>query len=233
MKKANKHQGAMLLAVAGFLMLSAGYVMGHPEVIISKIADTKTPNPSDPQQTFTRLQLPDIDHGKVVFMNWIDNWHSGVYLFDSGKLEIVADWNTPIPGAPQFQFMRFSGPSLDGGQVAFWGQYPGIPNWVGIYLWRGPGAITRVSDIETIIPGTADSFDTGIFDNCPRLDAGQVVFTGGNSIFADPRVAGVYLYQGSALSTVADTSNVIPGTTDCFVPGYGWDPQHEYDVRDG
>ena len=203
-------------------LLAAGTEITHAnlEVIFTKIADTNTPQPGGPGN-FTTFGLPSIDNnGNVAFYG--DNGgiygFQGIYISAGGMLSIVADENTGIPGDSELRnFMRFGGytPSIDHGDVAFWGQHPATPVLAGIYK-KVNGILTRVADCHTPIPGGPENFYVNGFRN-PSIDSGNVAFYGSNSIFSTPTQEGIYSDAGGTLHPVVDLNTPIPSGSGNFI----------------
>jgi hypothetical protein len=128
--------------------------------------------------------------------------YSGIGTFTFRK---VADTNTPIPGGVG-NFLSFTVPSIDFGDVAFFGN--GLSGQGGVYISSG-GTLNVVVDTSTPIPGGTGNFTSFGF---PSLDAGIVAFFGRGS----PGQEGVYLSSGDTLEVVADLSTPIPGGTGNF-----------------
>ena len=111
----------------------------------------------------------------------------------------VADGNTAIPNGTG-TFTGFFDPVLSGGTVAFRSFGSSGPH--GIYLFDG-STLSRVADLNTTIPNGTGTF-TGFF-TAPVLSGDTVAFQG----FSSGR-QGIYLFDGSTLSRVADNSTGIP-----------------------
>ena len=124
----------------------------------------------------------------------------------------VVDTDTPVPGGTG-HFAGFRDISLDGGDIAFYGERVSLPNVErGIYLASILGALNVVADLNTPIPGGGGTF---IGFQSLDLDAGEVAFHG-----IGVSQSGVYRGSGpSALSVVADPNTPIPGGTGNFAGG--------------
>jgi len=106
---------------------------------------------------------------------------------------------SPIPGGTG-NFMFFSAPSLDGGNVAFRGLGS---DQLGIYT--NIGGLSVVADTSTMIPGGMGNFVN--FD-VPSLDGGNVAFTGN-----DASQQGIYTNIGGSLTKVIEEGDNLDGKT--------------------
>ena len=69
------------------------------------------------------------------------------------------------------------------------------------------GVVTSIlTPSGTPIPGGTGNFDTSPYHN-PDIDAGQVVFTGGQSAISQ---SGVYLHDGSDIQLIVDKNTTLP-----------------------
>ncbi len=112
----------------------------------------------------------------------------------------VPDTSTLVPGGGMSTFTAFDAPALDGGQVAFRGF--GSGGQQGIYL-DGTGALARVADLTTNLPGSASTFASF---GSPALDGGQVAFRADGSAGE----SGIYRDGTGTFSTIAELP-VSPG----------------------
>jgi hypothetical protein len=166
----------------------------------TKIVDTNTPIPGGTGNFTGFLNPPFLDKRNVAFHGFGPSEQRGIYISVDGKLNVVADTKTPIPGGQgNFNFVDF--PSLDNQNVAFQGR--DSSNQSGIYTNIG-GKLNVVADTKTPIPGGQGNFTLVDF---PFLDNQNVAFVGRNS--SDQ--LGIYKNIGGKLSVVADTKTPIPG----------------------
>jgi VCBS repeat protein/FG-GAP repeat protein len=178
---------------------------------LSRVADLNTPIPAG-SGTFTSLGPPAVSGASVAFRG-SGNGQEGIYLFNGAVLSRVADLNTPIPGGsgtftslgPPF----LGPPALSGARVAFRG---GGNGQEGIYLFNG-AVLSRVADLNTRIPDGSRNFDFDFFGQ-PALSDGIVAFSGGSVNGQE----GIYLFNGTVLSRVADLNTRIPGGSGNFTP---------------
>jgi hypothetical protein len=133
---------------------------------------------------------------------------AGVYKYQNGTLTVVADGSTAIPGHPvdpnnpqQARFVDLGHVvSLSGNDVAFQGGNP-YTGWYGVYRTSN-GAVQKVADPGTTIPGTSDNFFVWSFVS-PSIGgiggSSTVAFTGTDSPFVqNPRgQGGVYCTTSS------------------------------------
>jgi hypothetical protein len=116
-------------------------------------------------------------------------------------IERVADTQTPVPDGTG-DFIGLGVPSIHGGTVAF--KAVGVAGQKGVYALIG-GALTRVADLNTAIPG-----GTGNFTDFPSVSVsseGSVAFIG----WGQAGHRGVYTNQGGSLSVLVDDSFAVPG----------------------
>lgn len=212
MRRCSKISLSLLICV---LVALFGISPAIGDVIFTKIADTNTAVPGGAGRNFTDLSWPTIDCGNVAFKNSVGWRNVGIYMYVGGNLIKVADENTRIPNDELGRnFKRFGIPSIDGENVAFWGQNPGTPVHTGIYMYVG-GNLTKVADQNTAIPDGSGNFDGNGF-NYPFFDGGNVVFAGGSSIFESEYQEGIYMYSGGNLTKVVDLNTPTPDGTGNF-----------------
>lgn len=191
---------------------------------LGRLVDEKTLIP-DSTKTFSDLSLAGISGSNVVFVEGRtgDEYRDdGIYLFNGSTVSRVADYSTPIPdGTGQFTPFVASDPdhygdrsfgfglgprSISGANVVFRGSGS---NWQqGIYLFDG-STLSRVADLTTAIPGGTGNFTH--FET-PQVSGGNVVFAASGSAGQ----GGIYLFDGTTLSRVADTNTPIPDSTASF-----------------
>jgi hypothetical protein len=121
----------------------------------------------------------------------------------------IADTSTPIPSSSE-NFTAFSNvnslgnlpgipPAVSGTNVAFIGT--SASNHSGVYLAKN-GALTRIADRTTSVPGAAGSFVTF---NDVTIDGSNVAFKGSTgSGSGSGSVVGIYKNVGSGLARVSD-----------------------------
>ncbi|MCP5155925.1 MAG: hypothetical protein H6983_17270 [Ectothiorhodospiraceae bacterium] len=127
----------------------------------------------------------------------------------------IATVGTEVPGSgggvPFEDFRSSTSPgrvSTDGGAVAFAGQFAGGS---GVYVASTTGAgLDVVADTSTATGAVGGETFSGFDD--PRIRNGVVVFHGQGNAGSD----GIYAASGGVLTTVADTTTVVPGRTTTF-----------------
>jgi hypothetical protein len=134
-------------------------------------ATTKTPVPGA-AGTFYGFGSPSISGGTVVFHAIGTAGSDGIYAqTGTGPVSVVADLNTPVPGAAgTFQAFFNDDPSIDGDTVAFCAGYS--QTQYGLFA-RVKGKIVRVVTTEDTINGQAVIF-TGLTTN--QLGGGVLAF---------------------------------------------------------
>jgi hypothetical protein len=150
--------------------------------------------------------------GRVAFVGFNDDVR-GVYLYDNGTINRIADTNTPVPSATGNFHLFTWPPSVNDGKVAFAAQRsttPGVPPLRGLYL-AGDDGLTRIADTTTPVPGGGGPFSNS-FDS-PVIDSAKVAFIGN---WTHP--VGIYLHDldTGAQSRVVDESTPLPGRTETF-----------------
>ncbi len=134
-------------------------------------ATTKTPVPGA-SGTFYGFGSPSIAAGTVVFHAIGTAGSDGIYAQSgSGAVSVVADLNTPVPGAAgTFQTFFSDNPSIDGDTVAFCAGYS--QTQYGLFA-RVKGKIVRVVTTEDTIGGQPVQY-TGLTTN--QLGGGLLAF---------------------------------------------------------
>jgi hypothetical protein len=124
------------------------------------------------------------------------------------ELTLIADETTPVPGFPMETYSEFGEgkPVISGSDVSFYGGYP---SGSGIYVGDGT-AIEIVADQTTDDPeGSAETFQP--FPDWTWIDGPFVSFVG--LLLGQP---GVYLANGSAIGTVVERGDPVPGSAETF-----------------
>ena len=172
------------------------------------IADVLTTVPGA-AGTFTSFGFnPTYDAGEAAFVAGHATG-SGVYRGDGGTLRLVADETTPVPGGTG-TFTGFpDGPTIRGDTVAFRASGPGGQR--GVYVRRG-GALLRIADTTTPIPGGSGSFVSfsELTHHGPALDGtGSIAFRATGSAGQQ----GIYATRGGPLQAVVAAGDTIAGRT--------------------
>ncbi len=172
---------------------------------LTRIADLTTPIP-DGSGTFSGFGLVSVDGGQIGFEGSGLSGQSGIYRDGVGALTTIVNTNTAVPDGTG-TFTIFNNSSLAGGRVAFVGL--GTSGERGVYR-TGVGALTRIADLNTAIPG-----GTGNFTDFSDLstDGDQIAFDG----FRPPDQFGVYRSEAGTLTVIADRNSAIPGGTGNFL----------------
>ncbi|MES1245807.1 MAG: hypothetical protein ABUT39_29640 [Acidobacteriota bacterium] len=149
-----------------------------------------------------------IDDGTLAFVNE-DRFaqRGGVYRYGDGGLQVIADHTTSIPGGEPNRFLSFGDVAVHQGEVLFGGgnhYYFAVWHQDGLYRAAG-GAVTRVVDAATPIPGGSGNFAL----------VGEVGMDASGFAFTMPRHDstqddGIYWSVGAGLQKVADLSTVAP-----------------------
>ena len=188
--------------------------------LLEAVADFNTPVPGETGNfnQFDLGQYPSIDNGKVAFVgkNTDLSEVQGIYTDIEGTLEVVADYNSPIPGGTgNFTDIgkRNWSFSIDDGNVSFVGH--GSNTQAGIYTNRGDSLDVFV-DTNTAIPGSSGNFADFFHLS---MDDDNIAFYG----LAGDDKRGLYTDLGGSLRVVADSNTPVPGGDGNFGT-YGFGP---------
>jgi hypothetical protein len=113
---------ALLQKTLSVAALTIAVFSAHPAIAqftFKKVVDTNTAVPNG-TGNFTNLYPASISSGNIVFRGLDASSKSGIYSVIGGKLRVVADTNTPIPGTSE-KFQSFTTPSISGLNIAFSG----------------------------------------------------------------------------------------------------------------
>ena len=172
------------------------------------VADSETIRPGTGVPFGEGFWRAALDDGMLVFVNEDrSSQRGGVYRHGDGGLQVIADHTTPIPGGEPNHFLSFGDVAVHQGQVLFGAgthYYFGVWHQDGLYRAAG-GALTRVVDATTPIPGGSGSFE---LVGEVGMDASGFAFTmpHRDSTWED----GIYRSVGAGLQRVADLSTVAP-----------------------
>ncbi len=173
------------------------------------VADTNTPIPggSGNFMDFVGFYSPVISGNNIAFIGEGPG-QLGVYLFNGSSLKKVADYNTPVPEGSG-NFNSFSSPAISGDNIVFQG---GSDTGLGIYLFNS-ATLLKVVDYNTPIPGGSGNFS--YLSDHQVISGGNVAFRAGN-VNTSGIFSGIYLFNGTTLSKVADYNTPIPGGSGNF-----------------
>ena len=172
--------------------------------VLEMVANGSTPIPGG-SGSFTSVPHVDIENGKMAFYGFGPAGQWGLYSDLTGSLDVVADFNTAVPGGTGNFFGFSTVPSISQGEIGFEGF--GATE-TGIYKWSS-GVLSLLADTHTPLPGGGGNFAN--FRE-PDLESGDALFTGGAT-----GVAGLHRLVGGVLETLVDTSTPIPGGIGNFV----------------
>jgi hypothetical protein len=161
-----------------------------------------------------------IDGDTIVFTAFLASQSESIWSWRYGVFTKLVSAATPIPGGSgtfaMFDESAFVQPTvLRNGTVLFRAlDSDGNPGFYTVPI--AGGAVARVSDTTTMIPGGSSSFDT-FRDDQFGTDGISVVFSGGNSA---ANVLGVYKVaaDGSGASAAIATSLVPVNSDACAFP---------------
>jgi hypothetical protein len=210
------------LVLAAVLAVGA-QATAAPTFVLKRVASQSTSIPGflGLLPYFKEFNVPAVDDGTVAFRanGFLD--FNGILTWDSAGLTIVADHTTAMPGFGSTKFKFFGLPAIRGGKIAFVGgsSLDFFGGKMGIYKTPvAGGALTAVADSNTTIPGSSLKFNYFEYAN-PGLDQGKVAFAAGNLTLGNPPTfneSGIYTDVFGSLTTVADTSTALPGSTSTF-----------------
>lgn len=149
-----------------------------------------------------------LDDGTLAFVSEDRNaQRGGVYRHGESGLQVIADHTTTIPGGEPSRFLSFGDVAVHQGEVLFGGgahYYFAVWHQDGLYR-AASGAVTKVVDAMTSIPGGSGSFE---LVGEVGIDASGFAFTmpHRDTTFED----GIYRSLGAGLQAVADRSTVAP-----------------------
>lgn len=176
---------------------------------LQMVVDTNTPQPGT-TGSFGFLGAPSLENGDVAF--WSQSfsqgqWVDGIYARMGGTVQVIADHSTAVPGESG-NFTTFATPSLDSGDVAFWGV--GSVFGGGVYASLN-GTIQVIADQNTPIPSGQGNF-TSFSDARPSLQNGKVAFRAWGFAGGTPYgQQGIFIYDAGTLSKVIARGDTIDG----------------------
>ena len=204
----------------GFIYLRGLGVYKSVGNTLETVADIETPVPGIPNTLFdsrltgSQTDYVSIANGVVVF--FMESWYgaqpwAGLYAHQGGSIAKAVDYNTQPQGASN-AFVPLGMPATDAqGNIVFWGSTSpgGLVEENGIYLHR-EGALSRIADLQTQIPGTTDTFESfGLMFQTPSVDGDLVVFMGAATTnFAD---FGIYADVAGELLKVVAPGEMLDG----------------------
>jgi hypothetical protein len=184
---------------------------------VTRFVDTTTPIPGG-TGAFGSFGGTSLSNGRLVFTGQSgDAQQGGIYVSSGGtppSLSIVADQNTPIPGAggANFTSYYFGNAAISGNSVIFRGSVytSTLGNFAGIYERVGQGPITTIANGNTPLPGGTGNFPT---------DFGDTVAVSGSNVAFVSDQKGVYARINGVMTKVVDGSTPSPNGTGNFDAG--------------
>ena len=192
--------------------------LGQP---VQRVVDEASPVPTL-GGTFQYARQPHwLESGELIFFGLSTTGDSGLFSYANGASSLLAGPETPRPqggiGLQGFGIIEVRGES-----VVFLAAEVEDFNRFGLYRLDENG-LALVASTDTDVPDDGTRFSAF---NRPAIGNEIVAFRGWNS--SSPRQRGIYSYEAGALSTIADFSTSVPGTSSTFI-----DLGSEVDVRDG
>lgn len=171
------------------------------------IADGTTPVPGGPG-TFSGFGQPSIDGDTLAFIGvpGAEPDRQGIYVGNANELGLVVNNDTAVPnGIANFHHYG-SEVSLDGQDVAFWGQHDGplSASVQGVYAMRD-GVLDVIADGSTVYPGSASTI-TGFDAVDVRIAGGEVAFGANSSDDHD----GLLVSDGTTPRLIAERNMPVP-----------------------
>lgn len=177
----------------------------NADVSFEKIVEVG-PAADFPGITFMGFNPPIIDDGTVYFRGSHRkpgfSRYGGIYSWNGGKIVVLVDGNTLVPGGNNSTFEQFGAIDASNGSISFEAR-TSQKKAGGIYLLEESG-ISIVADTHTLVPGSKKKFKRF---NDVNFSAGGLLFVGGRKA-----KSGIYFFDGN-LRKVADTKSALPGIT--------------------
>ncbi|WCJ58811.1 hypothetical protein NXS98_13950 [Fontisphaera persica] len=114
----------------------------------------------------------------------------------------VADYNTPVPGAPGTTFREIGQPYVHNGQVLFYAT--NNAGMGGLYLYNG-STLVKVADTNTPSPGGGNLRDISFY--AYALENGAVAF-----VASDANGPAIFFWTNQQLTRLVKNGDSIPGT---------------------
>lgn len=190
-------------------------VYTHDGGALAVIADRHTTIPGTGTLFESFGSYVGIDNGDVVFDGSGPsgaNEHSGLYCTIGGTLHAVAiEDETLFPGSADTLATVSSYPTIDNGQIAFYGGTSGGVRQ-GVFRYEPGVGLTTIATLDSTVPGTTRKFE-GLIIARYGLDHGRVTFLG-YAASAEPDFSyGIYAGSGGEIEMLYDRTTLIPGTS--------------------
>jgi hypothetical protein len=184
----------------------------------TKVADELTPVPGKTGEVFAEpggdgcriepaSEAPALDAGRVLFHSYHDpSFDRGLYLWEAGAISVVVDDATEPPGEDSPFISLDESPTLDGLAAGFRSGFASGTRR-GIFHWQD-GTITLVAaegEPSLSTPGAS----VMSVEYSPSVEGGMLAFIVQDD--SATQVEGVYLWDGSTVTTIADESTEAPG----------------------
>jgi len=200
----------------------SGYaVLTSVDGVLETSASWDTALPGSPGGIAYTGSLFASDATSVAFQG-SDGISTGIYVATADVARVVADTTMTVPGQSILFAGLDSGVAFDAGNVTFMAgstlSTDPLVLLYGIYAEIG-GELVRIADSQTLIPGSAETFD-GFTEQHQELSihGETVAFSGGASLGPN----GLYVYRDGELHKVIEAGDLLDGRT---VSGFGFGPR--------
>lgn len=216
------------VAIGLFFIILVSYAsVGHLEVtLVQKKVDSFSQNnnqaaiakallgystkiPDDDKDVFTDVLQVSFAYGddgqnSFAFVGQGKNNQSGVYLFQDGSIEKIANTKTEIPkGTAYFEQFIETNYDADSGQVVFIGT--GAFGQKGVYFFDGK-KVSKMVDQQDLNPLSNHKF---VDFSDINLSDQALVFRG----IDDQNLMGIYLYTADGIYKIMDVNDKIEGNS--------------------
>jgi hypothetical protein len=204
----------ILVIGPGVLLVWSG-IFSSRGADVRAIADSSTAIPGGAGM-FRQFDTPVYHASQIAFGGTGSSNQAGIYFWENGRLSLVADRNTFVPGSGE-RFRQFYRPTVENGTVYFAATAGTETNFhYGLYRWR-EGKLSIIADRNTAVPGGRGKF---LSFNAPFSRAGRVIFVGRHDGNSDPNEPvmklGLFVYDGGALRKLVDQDDLVPGKNVSF-----------------
>lgn len=190
-----------LLFASLFGLLTGRPSHGQQYVITELVDSTKLQGLAQPLRGMGNAQMAG---DKIAFSVRDRDSYKGIFIYENGKITTVVDTDTRAPDSP-YTFRNLSAFDFDGKRLVFHATVDAAVDFErGLFLWEN-GNISRIVDNRTQAPGYGKPFGLGTPFNIASLDWPNIAFGSRSGL------AGVYLWSGGNLTSIATRDTPLPG----------------------